>query len=211
MVEKVEGGRMNSAGIRGAIGKRHIAILCFNVAYLIVFTFLYGQKKNSEFLLYVGTASISLVFIGLMHLKYRFTCGLLLGLTAWGLMHMLGGYVAVGDGVLYSYQIVDRVLRFDQFVHAFGFGYATLFCCYLLLPNLGGHVRWFSVSVILVFAGMGVGALNEMIEFLAVLIVPETGVGGYDNTMWDIVFNSIGAVTAVGYVNLRRILGRQGG
>jgi putative membrane protein len=44
---------------------------------------------------------------------------------------------------------------------------------------------------------MGLGALNEMIEFSAVLMVPGTNVGGYYNTALDLVSNSIGAVIAI--------------
>ncbi len=44
---------------------------------------------------------------------------------------------------------------------------------------------------------MGLGAVNEMVEFTAVLIVPDTNVGGYSNTALDLVFNAIGAVSAM--------------
>jgi hypothetical protein len=43
---------------------------------------------------------------------------------------------------------------------------------------------------------MGFGALNEVIEFIAVLTIPHTNVGGYINTGWDLVFNLLGALTA---------------
>ena len=41
------------------------------------------------------------------------------------------------------------------------------------------------------------GAVNEMIEFIVVLLVPDNGVGGYYNTLLDIVFNFIGAIIAI--------------
>ena len=44
--------------------------------------------------------------------------------------------------------------------------------------------------------GMGLGALNEIIEFIAVLIIPETNVGGYVNTGWDLVANLTGCLFA---------------
>jgi hypothetical protein len=50
---------------------------------------------------------------------------------------------------------------------------------------------------------MGLGAVNEIVEFIMVLALPQTGVGGYENTMWDIVFNTIGAIIAVSYLNLK--------
>jgi hypothetical protein len=43
---------------------------------------------------------------------------------------------------------------------------------------------------------LGFGALNEVVEFAATLLVPETNVGGYVNTGWDMVSNLVGATTA---------------
>jgi len=191
-----------------AVKPSHIALLAFNVAYLLVFTYLFWLRRNSEFLMYVVTVSVFLAFVSRMHLRYRFSFGVLMGLSAWGLMHMLGGCVGVGDGVLYGVWLIPERLRYDHFVHAFGFGYATLFCYRVLEPNLGAKVRWFAVGVIAVLAGMGIGALNEIIEFVAVLTMPETGVGGYENTMWDIVFNTLGAIVAVSYAVLKRRIWR---
>ncbi|HUT29528.1 MAG TPA: DUF2238 domain-containing protein [Sedimentisphaerales bacterium] len=186
------------------ITKAHLAILIINIIYLATFAVLYSARKNYEFLLYVGTVALFVTLISLMHLRFDFPVGVLSGLTAWGLLHMLGGYVTVSGRVLYAYQMIPDVLRFDQFVHAFGFGCATLFCYYVLKPNLADKVNWAAVSVLLILIGMGLGALNEIVEFTAVLSFPETGVGGYDNTMWDMLFNAVGAVLAVVYIALRR-------
>lgn len=43
---------------------------------------------------------------------------------------------------------------------------------------------------------MGFGAANEVIEFLATIILPETNVGGYENTGWDLVANFVGSLLA---------------
>jgi hypothetical protein len=49
-------------------------------------------------------------------------------------------------------------------------------------------------------AGLGFGALNEVVEFVATLLIPETNVGGYRNTGWDLVSNLIGATTAATWI-----------
>ncbi|MFO0896121.1 MAG: hypothetical protein U0836_01725, partial [Pirellulales bacterium] len=54
----------------------------------------------------------------------------------------------------------------------------------------------FGMLLLCAAAGMGFGALNEVVEFAATLLVPETNVGGYENTGWDLVSNMIGAFTA---------------
>ena len=43
---------------------------------------------------------------------------------------------------------------------------------------------------------MGLGALNEIIEFFAVLNLSNTNVGGYFNTGWDLVANLVGCLIA---------------
>jgi hypothetical protein len=43
---------------------------------------------------------------------------------------------------------------------------------------------------------MGFGALNEVVEFAATQLLPDTNVGGYVNTGWDLVFNLVGSAAA---------------
>jgi hypothetical protein len=52
-------------------------------------------------------------------------------------------------------------------------------------------------------AGMGFGALNEVVEFIATLTMPETNVGGYQNTGWDLVANLAGSIVAVLLIRAR--------
>ena len=65
------------------------------------------------------------------------------------------------------------------------------------------------VSVVLValvlaaIGGMGLGALNELVEVVATLLIPETNVGGYMNTGWDLVANFVGATSAVVIIFVR--------
>ena len=51
---------------------------------------------------------------------------------------------------------------------------------------------------------MGLGAVNEIIEFSAVLMLPDTNVGGYYNTALDLCFNGLGAVVAVLVIGFAR-------
>lgn len=51
--------------------------------------------------------------------------------------------------------------------------------------------------------GMGFGALNEVVEFIATITLPSTNVGGYVNTGWDLVFNLFGCVAAAAMIRFR--------
>jgi len=107
---------------------------------------------------------------------------------------------------LYAYHIHEFVvlqnnpdgfiLRYDQVVHAFGFFVATFVAYWLLLPQAKQGARLGVLAFIAALAGMGFGAINEIIEFMAVLAVPDNGVGGYLNTAIDLCSNGIGATLA---------------
>jgi uncharacterized membrane protein YjdF len=143
--------------------------------------------------------------------RSKFDYFILGGLSVWGFMHMAGGGVMVQGDVLYALPLVhifgsgdSLVLKYDQLVHMIGFGVSTLVAFHLIRPYLNTHVNWTVMFPLIVLAGMGVGALNEIIEYVAVLAFPETGVGGYDNTMIDMIFNTLGAIVAVFVIYFRR-------
>ena len=176
-----------------------------NLIYIPVFTIIALRDLNFEFVLYIGVV----IFVGALVVwkqrKVRFDLTILWGLTIWGLLHMAGGNIQVGDDVLYGLQLIPIVLRYDQLVHAFGFGTATLVCHHLLQTYLReGIDRWRTLSVLIVLMGCGLGAINEIIEFIAVKTIKDTHVGGYDNTLWDLIFNLIGGVFAVGWLTVRK-------
>lgn len=45
-------------------------------------------------------------------------------------------------------------------------------------------------------AGLGIGAINETVEFLTTTAHQGAHVGGYTNTGWDLVANTIGIAIA---------------
>ena len=198
------------------LNRREWPILVVNAVYLTVFTRIAVSRGNTEFLLYVAIVLLAAGVILWRQRTLRIEIWILWGLTVWGLTHMAGGLIRVGDGVLYDVvllPIVQRgelvVLRFDQCVHTLGFGVATCLCHHVLCGNLKSDARrGFGFWVLIVLMGCGVGAVNEVVEFIAVLIMPETGVGGYENTMLDLVFNAIGAVVATAWLARPRRPGR---
>ncbi len=178
-------------GELGVLGAGVFSILIFSIYFLKI--------GNNEFVWYIGVmiGFLVLLFTTLSYTKLSLTS--LWGLCLWGLLHMAGGSVPVGDSVLYAWKILpllDRggeffILKFDQVVHAFGFAVATLVMFEIIGPRWRGSRGL--LSFVSFLAGMGLGALNEIVEFAAVLVFPSTGVGGYYNTGLDLVFNMLGA------------------
>ena len=192
------------------IKKSQIPFLIINVIYLLIAGIYYLSRQNYEFMMYVGIVIFVFLVILLTNKKIDYPNVVLLGLTIWGMMHMLGG-VKVGESVIYAKMLINIVgepyyiFRYDQFVHLFGFGVATLMMYILLKPFLKFPIKnWTSISILVIMAGFGVGALNEMIEFTATVLVPETGVGGFINTSLDLVADFVGAVLAMIYLKIKR-------
>jgi putative membrane protein len=186
--------------------RREWPVLIVNLLYVPAFTVVALLHLDFEFLLYSGVVLAVLLLILWKQRRIEFDPPILWGLTVWGLLHLAGGNLRVGDGVLYGVELIPLVpaydiLRYDQVVHLFGFGVATLVCHHLLRPFLRvDTARWWTLAFLILLMGSGVGALNEIIEFGAVVIMPETGVGGYENTALDLVFNLIGGLLAVGWL-----------
>ena len=164
-------------------------------------------NANHEFLIYVVViiAVAALIVATFSQVRYSFVC--LIGLAIWAVLHLAGGGIRVDGDVLYGLILIPisekySILRYDQVVHAFGFGVATL-VMYQLLANLlpQKDMKRFSVGLVVVMAGCGLGALNENIEFLLTVLLPQTGVGGYENTSLDLCSNLFGSLC--GYLLVR--------
>jgi uncharacterized membrane protein YjdF len=109
---------------------------------------------------------------------------------------MAGGLVPVGAGVLYNASLGSTAIRYDRVVHAVGFGTAAIACWQALRETLAARPRvGVGLAALVALMGMGVGAVNEVIEFFASQTF-AANVGGYRNTGWDLVANLVGCVTA---------------
>ena len=181
------------------------AILAFTALYLAVFTALFIRNFNVEFIAYVAVIIFIFALLYGTLDKTRIPAWILAGLSLWGLMHMLGGSLPTPDGVLYNWRMLTvfegdgelYILKFDQFVHAYLYAVVALLFLHLLRNYFGNRHSQILIGFIAISAAMGVGALNEIIEYIAVLTIPDNNVGGYHNTALDIVFNFVGALLAV--------------
>jgi len=180
------------------------AILAFTLAYVTGFTIFFLSRGNYEFIIYVATMALLIGLVGWNLRRAAFPVAMLAALSIWGLAHMAGGGIPVGDSVLYSLPLIPivgtgemTILKYDQLVHAYGFGVTAWVLWHLMAHNYPVLRGSWTIYVYPALAAMGLGAVNEIIEFSAVLAVPETNVGGYFNTALDLCFNALGAVLAM--------------
>jgi len=179
-------------------------VLGVTLGYTAIFGAIFMTAGNSEFLWYTVTMLILVGLVALGQRKAEFPAWILWALSLWGFAHMAGGGVPVAGSVLYAHVVVpvyasgDFVfLRYDQFVHFYGFGVTAIVLWYLLRRHFPVLIGTTSILVFPVLGAMGLGAVNEIIEFIAVVVFPNTNVGGYINTALDLVFNALGAIVAM--------------
>lgn len=182
----------------------HWAVLVFTLTYVVGFAAWFLAIGNVEFLWYIATLLFFVVLIALTIGRTKFPPFILWGLSVWGLAHMAGGGIKVGGNVLYALVLIPivgdgelRILKYDQVVHFYGFAVTAVVLWHLLRTNFPALRGTWTIYCFSALASMGLGCLNELIEFAAVLGLPDTNVGGYYNTALDLVFNSAGAVIAM--------------
>ena len=114
--------------------KGDIRIVGFiTLLYLLIASVFSLFTSNHEFLFYIAVVLLLAFLIFRLHQRIGLTEGMLWTLSAWGLLHMIGGIVPVPTSwpingtkyVFYSLWLIPDLLKFDHIVHAYGFGVAT--------------------------------------------------------------------------------------
>jgi hypothetical protein len=163
----------------------------------------YGVVVGAEATIaYLVTMLVLVSTVTFVHLRVGFSSAVLWVLWAWGFAHMAGGLIAVGDGVLYNAGVGAGLLHYDKVVHAIGFGTASVACWQALRATNATVQVTPGVAVLVALMGMGVGAVNEVVEFFASRAF-AANVGGYENTGWDLVANLIGCTVAAAWLFVR--------
>lgn len=188
-------------------------ILLFTIVYTVVAGIYFINIGNLEFLWYVGILVLLIFFMIFLHKKFKFSSGVLFASSLWGLLHMLGGGLRVGGEILYAKVLINlydggipgmQLLKYDQFMHFYTYIVVTFILFYVIKDYFkkGADLRF--VFTFLVLMSIGIGAINEIVEFIPVVFFENTGVGGYHNTLLDLVFNTLGAIVGAFLLNWKR-------
>ncbi len=196
------------AGGPASVNFKSPFLLSFLLAVLLLALSLLLQ--NHEFLLYAVTVTILVVILYRTDRYFEFEVVGLWLFNVWLLLHILGGLASYRGVRFYDLVLIDlvgepyEVLKYDQFVH---------FYCYVVMAILmWSVVRKIAraeaspavIFVVNVLAASSIGALNEIVEFAAVVLFDSDGVGGYTNTAIDLVANLLGAMLGTFYMHRRR-------
>jgi putative membrane protein len=179
--------------------RRAVQVAALAVAGFCIYGFATGSPSTVGYV-----SSIIVMGVAVVWLRRDALPGLLAaGLAIAAIVSLAGGLINVGHNVLYNASIGPyskalgtHFLQYDHFAHAYS-SFVVAFACWVMLavPHAGADRRH-ELVLLAVGTALGLGGLNEMVEFLATLAHHGAHVGGYWNTGWDLVCNFIGAGAA---------------
>ena len=192
------------------MNKRNIPIYV-SAIILALCTIYFLFKGNFEFLVYAFTLFPLMWVIAKTDKMFNYPALAKWGFMVWMITHMAGGSlffngVRLYDTILFSWIGEPyNILRYDQLIHAFCYFVMALFV-YAIVATMSKPKTSRVTMIVMTFLGaMGISALNEVVEFIAVAFFHSTGVGNYYNNALDLVFNGAGIVAALFFMRKRKV------
>lgn len=186
--------------------------LFLSAVVLFVATIYFVIRQNYEFLIYSFTLTILIIILYKTDKIFGYIKTAKWGFFTWMVMHMAGGSVYIKGTRLYDIILIPfvgepyNILKYDQFVHFYCYLVMTLLFFSVLLTITKKDYNKTTFMIVLILAASSIGALNEIIEFSAVILFESSGVGGYFNTAVDLVANLLGAIVATFYLRIKQLI-----
>ena len=175
-----------------------------NIIILAIFTIVFIARGNYEFLLYIVTIAILVLIIERTDKMFNYPKIAKYGFSLWMLLHFLGASVYIAGEKLYALILIPligspyNIFKYDQFMHFYTYVVITILIYTIVMSIADKKANKWVIYIIVILAGSSIGAINEIIEFSTVILFDAGhAVGGYYNTLLDLVFNFVGAIVAV--------------
>ena len=161
------------------------------IAAWTIYGFSTGSRLAFPYLMWVlFAAGLVLAFDG----RVRFSSEVLILLSISGFAHMAGGNVFINDVLLYEFTWFG-FLGYDHLLHVVGLGTGGLAVWEATARMFRAFGGW--PAAILTFLGAhAIGTVIEIGEYLSYLFIDGVKVGGYANSMQDLIANMVGALLA---------------
>lgn len=176
--------------------------------FILVMLIYFISIGNYEFIGYAVVVGLLYYVLLLADKKYDFPLISIWLFSIWIVSHFLGGAVYIGEIRLYDFILMNIydgthisselvLLKYDQLIHLYCYFTISILVYYMLKYHFKKDQKW-SLVIFTILAAIGIGVLNEVIEFAMVLFAGAAeAVGGYYNTALDLVFNLVGAILGV--------------
>jgi uncharacterized membrane protein YjdF len=178
----------------------------FTIVYIIFFAFVAISNERTAFLFHTTFIGIITCFISFYYEKMHLTKMLVVMLSIFGLLHLIGAILYL-DGIrMYEYPLFWG-MHFDNLVHSTGGAVAALVGHNFLQNHLDDQMKHHPIPFIflLITFAAGLGTYNEIAELMGVLFFNAAPfVGGYINNAFDLIFNILGAFVASTAIYIHR-------
>ncbi len=183
------------------MNKKIVITSSLYISLVLIFMLRCFFTGNFEFLFYGTTLLGFWATIMLTEKRLNYPIMTLSLLIFWLALHLIGGTTYINGTRLYDMMLIPifgepyHVLKYDQAIHTLCY---MVMACFIYVPIsyfMRKDAPVYLVGIIVILSGSGIGAINEIIEFTAVVYFDagET-VGGYTNTAIDICANAIGSI-----------------
>ncbi len=184
----------------------HSRLALFTLLYLVVFLGISLVQRNSEFFFYTIVLIVMLFVVIIVSPRVRLEKWIMVFASLFILLHLSSGHIYICTTKLYDVYLISD-FRMDNLVHLLG-GFLSTFLAYNLLePFIQYRVRNnpLTFSLIVVLLALGMGSINEILEFIGVIFFDAAdAVGGYVNNAKDQVFNLFGTALAAVVIYIDR-------
>jgi len=194
-----------------------ILAISFFILQMILFFFVDYSPPLID--LVTVTSIMALAFI--LHLLFKFNKSVPLLLTAGFMVHIIGLYKIIPYNPGYVgtlYGAPQLGFHYDWIVHTIGFGFLATALSSVTYDHLKkGLKSSFIIFIVLLFCSTGLGALNEVTEYLGYGVYgygegfmefgdgdSSPDAGPWQNASMDMVNNLLGGIIFIGFFVLRR-------
>lgn len=163
-----------------------------------------ASQGDGRLVTYTVVLVASTFVVAAIDARIGLTRAVVWALAVWAIGHLAGGMLPGVDPspILYNTWLVKPALKFDQLVHCWGFGTATAVSWQVLRARLAPGAPIGGALTMAVLMGLGVGAANEIVEFLSVGGLPDEKVGDFANVGWDLVYDLAGGIVYALWVGI---------
>jgi hypothetical protein len=157
----------------------------------------YGLAVDSPFVwIYVPITIVLAVAVFFIHRSVELSMSSLWWLVAAAIGNLAGGIYLIDGQPLYVKRLVGDI-RYDKPFHTVATAIGAWAAYEVVAKWAVGRASRPAIAVAAVLVAAGLGALVEIVEFVGSIVIENANVGGYGDTMLDLVVNTAGGAAAV--------------
>lgn len=180
--------------------RRPSALTVAIVGPLVSFTAFSVVRSERRIVAYLVVWTVCAAGVTAVHRRWPLSRALIWALVASGWLHLAGGLLPSPDAgapIFYETWLVDGLVKVDQLFHAAICAAVTVAAFQVIRRLVDPRQATAGVcAAIAAIVCWGLGAANELFEFLSALRFEDSYAGGLDNAGWDLAYNTAGSTAA---------------